>query len=145
MPSQPSPPTAPPQSVRRRVLGYVVLAVVLSGVVWVGLQWYFSSGTDRALEEALAEADRLDPGWRLEQIEAVRSPVPAKENGALHLLAVHRLIPPSWPDKAELERSLEEAIPQHLLNADQIKLLRTELGKAGKARIEARKLKHLPC
>jgi hypothetical protein len=40
------------------------------------------------LTHALAETDALDPGWRLEQMQANRSPVPDAENGTLQIMKV---------------------------------------------------------
>ncbi len=41
----------------------------------VGLGWYGYShlAAERSLEEAIADADRLDPGWRLQELEDKRA------------------------------------------------------------------------
>ena len=43
-------------------------------------QWMTTSRED------VAEADRLDPGWRLQEIEQKRETIPDQENGALVVL-----------------------------------------------------------
>src|SRR5207248_825627 len=59
---------------------------------WLGYQWYW----DRAFRTAIAEADRLDPGWRLMELEAARAEIPDSENAAIQVLAVRKLLPPGW-------------------------------------------------
>src|SRR5262249_46329114 len=39
---------------------------------------------------------RIDPRWRLEEIEADRAEVPEEVNGALHILAARREMPERW-------------------------------------------------
>jgi hypothetical protein len=41
---------------------------------------YFLLSTDQALLEAIAEADRLDPCWRIPELEQKRAVIPDKEN-----------------------------------------------------------------
>jgi hypothetical protein len=52
-----------------------------------------------ALKEALAEADRLDPGWRLAEVEARRTKVSPDRNGATRVQEVLRALPESWKEK----------------------------------------------
>jgi hypothetical protein len=67
--------------------------------------------SDKELQDAIAETDRLDPGWRLEDLEAKRAVIPATENSAEQILAIKSLMPKSWPSPsfAELAKS-EEAL-----------------------------------
>ncbi len=91
--SEPTPVTAP--APRRRPWRTVALVVLLlwAGVVVVLGALYLSDG---GVPKVLAEADRLDPGWRFEDLEAARAPVPDAENGALLVLAVGRQLPQTW-------------------------------------------------
>jgi hypothetical protein len=57
----------------------------------------FVLSSDRELREAIAEADKLDPGWRLEELEARRAVIPDEHNSALVLLSAQHLLPPNWP------------------------------------------------
>src|SRR5690242_10014959 len=47
--------------------------------------------------DAVAETDRLDPGWRFEDLEAQRQLPPPEKNAALQVLAVQSLLPRGWP------------------------------------------------
>jgi hypothetical protein len=47
----------------------------------------------RQLLAAIAEADRLDPGWRLQELEDQREAVPDQENSAKQVLAAVDLVP----------------------------------------------------
>src|ERR1043166_7953341 len=90
---QPPPPATQSRRRRRRWLIVGTLAVPVLGAGVVGLFFFFH---DTDLHDAIAEADRLDPGWRFEEMEAARAVVPDADNGALVVLAAHRLIPPKW-------------------------------------------------
>lgn len=147
--------TLPPSRLRWRkriFIGLLVLAPIGS---ILGIYFRFSMIADRELQEAIAEADRLDPGWRLHELEAKRKVIPDAENSALTVLAAKRLIPPSWPawdhltppvqkEQLALQRSFTELEPQRQLDEGQIIALRVELQKAAPALAEARKLADLP-
>jgi hypothetical protein len=111
------------------VLGWVF------GVAWVAAQ--------RALQEALAEADRLDPGWRLQDLEAQRAPVPDEENAALQVMAAKRLLPAKWPNSKTYQLTQQVHAPEQL-TAAQFALLQAEFANAAEARTEVRKLALLP-
>jgi hypothetical protein len=119
-------------------LGLLFLFSVLGtvyGVAWVAAQ--------RALQEALAEADRLDPGWRLQDLEAQRAPVPDEENAALQAVAVKRLLPAKWPTAKANQLTQKVRAPEQLTEA-QLALLQAEFANAAWARAEVRKLALLP-
>src|SRR5882757_732183 len=90
-------PTAVADRPRRRwrfwllFVGLPVLALVLSGVGWV-------IRAKSGLQSAIEEADRLDPRWRLEEIEADRATPPSGQNAADKIAEVKRLKPVPWPD-----------------------------------------------
>jgi hypothetical protein len=129
----------------------VILALLLSGGAGLGLYLYDlnqAEAADAAMREAAAEADRLDPGWRLEELEARRATVPDKENSALLVRRARKLIPRNWAAGkpfCELYDDLEDSGPEKQLNAEQLKALRAELAKAAAALAEAVKLMDLPC
>src|ERR1700756_2904212 len=79
---------------RRRLLlwGAMICGPILLVLAWLGYQWYW----DRDFRAAIAEADRIDPGWRLMELETSRAEVPDSENAALQVLAAKRLIPAGW-------------------------------------------------
>src|SRR5947207_2482535 len=89
-------PTAPSRSLWPKV--------VLAGLALVGglvlVYAYLAQVADRRLQEAIAEADRLDPGWRLEDLEAMRARIPTDDNAATVVRVAKALLPPpaQWPD-----------------------------------------------
>jgi hypothetical protein len=96
-----STPNVPPQRKPRwrriaRIAGIIVLAII--GIP-AGLHFYLRWTADRALQQAIAETDRLDPGWRLEDLEAKREIIPEAENAALKILAIKESMPSSWPNQ----------------------------------------------
>jgi hypothetical protein len=84
-------PPAPAAPRRRRLLrsGWVLLACA-----WVGTACLLCDRwqQQRAWEEACAEADRLDPGWRWDDL-AARPPLPAERDSAAHVRAALNLLP----------------------------------------------------
>jgi hypothetical protein len=89
----------------RRVLLFGLLVLVVATVgVWIWAQWIAA----RKLERAIAEADRLDPVWRLAELLANRRPIPPKTNSAHQVLEAARSIPDGWPDVVEPQPELTE-------------------------------------
>lgn len=87
---------------RRRVVVAGILGLVGGAVfAWAGVQWM----ARRTLEQAVAEADRLDPGWRLADLAASRRLVPAGANSAGRVLEAAKGIPDRWPDVFESQSS----------------------------------------
>jgi hypothetical protein len=82
----------------RRSLTWLIVALIVvilvGGAAWIVHDLFIS---DQGLEAAIAATDRLDPGWRIEELQAARKPVPDAENAALVVLAVAEKIPKSWP------------------------------------------------
>jgi hypothetical protein len=129
-------------------------------VLAAGGYLYLAAAADRQFREAVAEADRLDPHWRLEEVEADRADVPDGQNSAAWARAAKRRLPARWPaweiplygtvppgaeeKRAALQESFNELAPQRQLSAEQITALRAELKKAAAALADARKLADLP-
>lgn len=113
---------------RRMMLSLLfILAIFGSMVVWA--YWRGSA----ALRNAIAEADSLDPNWRIEQLEANRAPIPEEENSALVIAAAKKIIDNSIlrsQDTVNHEEQLEEIkrYPAARLNDEQLKAV-TELMK----------------
>jgi serine/threonine protein kinase len=135
------------------VVGLAAAVVVLAGVLAFGVM-KSSDGRvlppeDSSSEELLqvvAELDRLEPGWRLEQIEAAREEVPEAENAAVHVRAVTRLLPADWP-AGELARTWSNAYelsPASRFEERQVAALREELQKRGPAVAEGLRLADKP-
>jgi hypothetical protein len=149
---EPAPPAPKP---RRRLLGCgLALLVVLTACG--GFYGYLMHKFDRDLEEATAEADRLDPdGWRLDELEAHRKVVPDEENAALVVQKVKNNLPPPpapWPlprpvpatvapgSTVFVENDLSELPPELQLDDSLVRDLRADLKAAGPAVDEANKL-----
>jgi hypothetical protein len=153
-----SPPTALPSFWRRRRRSIIGLSLL---VVCVAAALVYNQVRSRAkLEEAFAETDQLDPGWRIQELEAKRLAVPDKENSALVLLAAKQQLPPRWPvwkdqsfpenkDRTQeqvdaLQQAFEAPEPAVQLRQSEQQVLRAELKRAAPALAEARKIVELP-
>jgi hypothetical protein len=123
-------PASPPR--RRRKLRWLVIVAVLIAVPILGLVgFYFVSRYQgqRALDEAIAEADRLDPGWRLEDIEKLRTAVPPEQNAAVHINAAMTLVSGSFlaPKDEEALFNILEVTPQCQIDSELTAKLRKGL------------------
>lgn len=142
---------------RRRLLICLALLVPLA---FAGLTYFYAQRTGaHSLAEALAESERLDPNWRLADLEATRQPYPAPEKNSINLvLEVRSAMPPTaWPEwpfpqagtdpakLAELRRLMDASLDHDrlaptLLNSEQERALRAEIGRAKAAIDLARQL-----
>jgi hypothetical protein len=86
---------APPR--RRRRWPWLLLVPLLLVAAAVGYHLYQRDAEERELAAAVAETDRADPDWRLEQNEEKRKTYAPEDNAADTVLAAYRLLPPSWP------------------------------------------------
>jgi hypothetical protein len=103
------------------------------------------------LTAAIAEADRLDPDWRWDELQRQRPPIDDQENSALCVKAIAKLLHEKWPTERppahelwEEPKSLVQEIldldPPVLLNEKQEMEMRGNLEQAGPALVEARSL-----
>src|SRR5262249_22108480 len=131
-----------------RVVVAALLVVLLAGLYILVLLHI----SDKDWRDAVAEADRLDPGWRFEELEAKRAILSDEHNGALRGLAAHDLLPNPWPPRhagptesdLAIEASLRTLAPTDSLGPETTKALTAVLEAAKAALVEARKLKDLP-
>src|SRR5829696_3832502 len=123
---------APPRPRRRRwplVLG----CLAALAAVPLGAYLYLSWSTGRELDEALAETERLDPRWRLEEILADRKPFPAEKNAALQVMKVKTLLgPKDFTLGPVQEKFFDDLPPAAQLNAQQINALREAFAQVPK-------------
>jgi hypothetical protein len=149
-------PRAPLWRRRPKLIG----SLLVLGVGLTAFFIYYSTDSRAKLEEAFAEADQSDPGWRLPELQASRRAVPDKENSALVLMSAHALMPPRWPvwqdksfpensarSEAEIQafqKAFSNAEPAFQLSDGELKLLQEEIKRAAPALAEARKILDLP-
>jgi hypothetical protein len=122
-----------PRCSRNTVLVLLPLALLAA---WYA---YLVDAADRELKEAIAEADRLDPEWRLEKLEAKGAAFPDEQNSVLHVLKTSKLIAPNWSYPA-----FDDSAPERQLSASAIRGVKEALAKGQPALAEARRLSELP-
>lgn len=144
----------------RRVLLVLVLLPILFAVGAYLVLWWTSG---KELAAAIAETDALDPGWRLEDLDARRLPYPPDGQNACDLVMAARAKWPTgpWPDwqvpvpagdaeavtmaQSEMETSLLGRTSQNrLLNDAQVKALKVMLARSEPMMEIARKLADTP-
>lgn len=161
------------------LVGGVVTGVVLVGALVGGLLWALKTRNPPAtpvtsappatepiqddgklLEHALAELDRVEPGWRMADLQGKRTAIPDQNNSALQVRAAKKLLPTDWPRwpietaeqsserVAQLRQEFEERLNNHPpteeLTAAQVAALRAELHRAAAALAAAGKLVDMP-
>lgn len=122
--------------------GLMILTLGLMIPAIAAWTWRHQAAQQR-LHEALAELDRTDPGWRLEEIEAAREQIPEKENSARVVIAASGLLPKRWPLKA-FDDTFGHLEPEKQLDPEDFAWLKEELEGMQPALEEARKLSKLP-
>jgi hypothetical protein len=133
----------PPPAVWRRLFiaaGVFVVMLMVLAAIHYSLQ---RSRDNEALQEALAELDETDPGWRLEDIELARPSITDEQNSASVVLAVSGLLPPTGFKQMPVMRLLSRRGPE-LLDTKQMALLGGEMTAAHAGIMQARKLMDLP-
>jgi hypothetical protein len=144
-----TPAPAKKRGSRRRWLLVVVLAL-LPVLMLAGIYFYVGHLADLELQEALGEADRLDPGWRLDDLLLHhRTEYASDDNSALQVVRAKALLPRGWVPKDEFQREVFNdvfAFPPrpHQLDPEQHRLLREQMAKSPAALAEARKLADMP-
>jgi hypothetical protein len=133
---------------RRRVLRVIVrAALVLVGVVslWLAYRAYDDWRARREWAEACAEADRLDPGWRWEDLVAKTPVVPDEQNSAVRLLGAYRLLPQGWRgSRASSQFRNHQTRPTVRLSPADVSGLRRILKDIAPAVAEARAVANCP-
>ncbi|MCI0334446.1 MAG: hypothetical protein L0228_14605, partial [Planctomycetes bacterium] len=89
----PHPPR--PRRWRRRLFWTAIVSLVVLGPP-VAIFYYHRWAAYWDLQDAIAETDRIDPEWRLEQLEARRRKVPDESNSALVLISARQALPKNW-------------------------------------------------
>jgi hypothetical protein len=141
---------------------WVVFGVVLIPLLVVALYAFVWYRTRAEYEAAVAEADRLDPGWRLEELEAKQPSVPDSANATIQIVAARKLLPNPWSSGwqslnslklEQITRSLSPATalspvqwlsPATALSPAQIQAVKSALQNTERAKVEARRLANMP-
>jgi hypothetical protein len=131
---------------RRRRRWPIALAAVLTLVVGAAGALKIASWLNRReLAAARAEADRLAPGWRWDELQAARRPVPDAENSAVRVTEAVRRLPHRWrpfetvesapgqsigpEERIRLADGLNDLSPVQQLRPDQVAALATEVAR----------------
>src|SRR5260370_752405 len=124
----------------------IVLACLLGlAAVPIAGYLYLAQSADRELEAAIEEADRLDPGWRYDDLLADRKPISDEENPAVLVGKVDALLRPEPFNVTEKNYRLFDNLPSiNRLNGPQIAALRAAFTRHAEAVKLARTLKDLP-
>jgi hypothetical protein len=143
-------PSGPISRRLRRRIAFLALFALLPASI-VGFYLYQRFTDEFRLREAIEEADRLDPDWRIVDLEAHRQQVPDAKNGIRQGLEARGLLPGGlfpWeahePPDGSGPMSLFFLDPPIQPRDDQIQRIRSELQRAGAALVEARKLADMP-
>jgi hypothetical protein len=133
------PSTQKPRFLRRkpRIIFGIILLLGCTGTAYY---YYVSITVEERLKKALAELDRLDPGWRLDDILKNQPKFPDAENGALQRIAVQRMLPARWWGPT----LTFGGAPEVQLSADQLARFRAKLKELSPAVQAARKLAYAP-
>src|ERR1700730_9452473 len=104
---------APLPSRWRRRLRRATLAILLVCLAGGGAYvFYFFKSAESQLQKTIAEIDRQDPGWRLEELQARRQVVRPEQNSALLVRAVLALRTTPWPaQQDQFEEMLRDLVP----------------------------------
>ncbi len=107
-----------------------------------GLSWQ----ADRKYAGAAAEADRLDPHWRLDDILAAREKLADSENSALKVREIAGRLPGAWPGIKHHDRSFtfEGEAPEVRVSALRIEELKSVFEVAEDVIRDARVLADYP-
>ena len=112
---------------RLRRATLAILLVCLAGSAYV---FYFFKSAERQLQKTIAEIDRQDPGWRLEELEARRKVVPPDVNSALPVKAALALRTNPWPvGQNQFEDMFRDLVPTIRLHERDAIALRAEMKK----------------
>lgn len=129
--------------VRRVLLILTILLLAGAGLI-LGVRAYLVHQFDKELERVMAELDKTDPGWRLEEIMASREKIPDKDNAAHYILTAGKLVPRGWPDPRPVRRKPpaalgepEKTLPERVGEIQPLDELGDELATELRAELEA--------
>jgi hypothetical protein len=149
----------PPRSRGRKLAIFAGLLLLMLACI-AGSYFYVTIAARNSLRAALAETDRLDPGWHIPELEAKRTVIPDEQNSAINCINAKSLQPPQWPlwnspqavqkeglsedDARDFDSKLASLKPPELLDQVQAKMLRKEVDRAKKSLQELYKIADKP-
>jgi hypothetical protein len=107
----------------KRISCGLLILVILTVCAWA---WRHHSAQQR-LDQVLAELDRTDPGWRLEDIEAACEQIPENENSVGVIISAAQHLPRSWPSEDFSEDYFRSQQPNEMLSGEDFVHLSVEL------------------
>src|SRR5690348_2888724 len=129
---------------RRLIFAGLLVALIAAGLAaW---RFYIHLISDKELRDAIAETDRLDPGWRLEELEANRAVLLPSENSAEQVLAISIAISKSWSSPSFSTEPFQDLAPdrdlppQQELDPQRTEELRRSMQTAKESLAKARSL-----
>ncbi len=136
---------------RRRILGFAAGGLLLAFGAFALVASYLHWQEQRAWEAACAEADRLDPGWRWEDLAAAGPAVPEERDSARHVLRAVQLLPPKWSGWKvsaakgnDLKHEFDRLAPNQRLSPQLAAGIRSQLDSVAPALAEANRLADCP-
>ncbi len=142
-------PRTPPERWRRLKALRPAIPLLFPLAVLIVVYVVQAHRDEEQLEQALAEADRLDPGWRCDELEARRPHLADAENSRFPIEAAYGSLPKPrnsdhWFLKRADEAFQQEVSPEVALNDAQRRALEQDLAEAAAALTEARRLADFP-
>ena len=128
---------------RRRRKKFLLCAAVIVLTVLTSASLFFLRRyqSERALEDAIAETDLLDPGWRLDDLVKSQAALPAEVNAAVPISAAYALLAAWKIDPNDASKDIRFR-PQVLFEQQRLAMLRKNRDPWLAARAEA--LKAIP-
>jgi len=124
------------------VSGLVLVVATLAVMMRTIQDWQ----ADRRYQAAVADADRLDPTWRLDQLLARREKVPDDVSSTLRVHSIVDRFPAGWPGIIQFDTSFdsERGTPEVRLDKVRIDQLREVCDPVAGLATEARSLSDYP-
>jgi hypothetical protein len=139
------PTQAPVRRPIRRWWYFALLLALIFAVTFLGLYGYQGYSMRAAWDAAEAEADRLDPNWRLDDLLREQTPIERKDNAGLHIIGVIAQKKNFRVSGAANYDDIFKDLPGNArLNHQQLELLRDQLAQIQGPLAQARQLKDMP-
>src|SRR6266851_9683122 len=106
----------------QRIIVSIVAALLLLAVgSWAGWHGIMRYQAQRELDQAIAELNRGDSAWRLDELDAAQKTIDDDKNAALVVMEIREQLPKGW------QAAVPWPQPQHQLRPNQIDELRVSV------------------